>query len=169
MSGWQEWSPFGLDRSEKESLLSQGLISLTKHHYSNCPEYRRMIDANGFRLDNLRTIEEIPFLPSRLFKLLELLSIDRDSVTRVLMSSSTTGQAPSKVFLDKKTSLSQTTALMRILQNFMGSERMPMLIIDHPGVLGGNDGLCPWGWDTRSFYFWTGPHLCLARRGPIGR
>jgi phenylacetate-coenzyme A ligase PaaK-like adenylate-forming protein len=141
MSGWQEWPPFGLDRVEKESRLFAAMIALSNHHYERCSEYRQIIDANNVKLDELRSMQDIPFLPSRVFKLLELLSIDRGRVTRVLTSSSTTGQLPAKVFLDKKTALAQTTALVRILQDFLGCERMPMLIIDHPSVLRNKEGI----------------------------
>ena len=141
MIEWQEWPPFGMERKAKEKLLCDGIIALSQHHYRNCVEYQRIVDSNGIRLSDLCSIKDVPFIPSRLFKMLDMVSVDRSAVTRVLTSSSTTGQLPSKVHLDKKTSLAQTTALMKILQSFLGTERMPMLILDHPGVIRGKQGL----------------------------
>jgi phenylacetate-coenzyme A ligase PaaK-like adenylate-forming protein len=141
MSGWQKWLPFGLEHQEKEVLLRERLVALCDYHYRHCAEYQKIINSQGVKLDALHSITDIPFLPSRLFKLLELRSIDPAAVTRVLTSSSTTGQIPSRIFLDKKTAFAKTTALMKILQDFLGVHRMPMLIIDHPGILGAHSGI----------------------------
>ena len=49
---------------------------------------------------------------------------------RVLQSSATTTGIPSKIYLDKKTSIRQTQGLISTLSNFLGLTRRPMLIID---------------------------------------
>ena len=50
-------------------------------------------------------------------------------------SSGTSGQEVSKIYLDKETSLNQTKALTRIVSDYIGSKRAPMIIIDSPSVL----------------------------------
>ena len=47
-----------------------------------------------------------------------------------MLSSGTTGQDRSKIFLDKETSAMQTRILAKIMANFIGSQRLPMLVID---------------------------------------
>ncbi len=86
-------SPYSLDKKEKDKLLTERLEGLTKHHLDNCREYRRMMDAVGFDVNKVSDYREIPFLPVRLFKELELKSIPQESVVKTMTSSGTTAQA----------------------------------------------------------------------------
>ena len=73
--------------------------------------------------------------PVSLFKQHELLSVPREDVHRVLSSSGTTGQSVSRVFLDRDTAALQAKALVRIMQHFIGRERLPMVILDNEDVV----------------------------------
>jgi phenylacetate-coenzyme A ligase PaaK-like adenylate-forming protein len=64
------------------------------------------------------------------FKIFDLLSVPRENVVKTMTSSGTSGQAVSKIFLDKNTSLNQTRVLTKIVSSFLGGSRVPMLIID---------------------------------------
>ena len=75
------------------------------------------------------------FLPVALFKELELLSCPREAVFKTMTSSGTSGQAVSKIFLDRETANNQQRTLVRIVAEFLGASRMPMLIIDSPSVI----------------------------------
>ena len=57
-----EWA-----HEEKHAFLTRELCALTRHHAENCPEYARMLAAHGADADNVRSFEELPFLPVRLF------------------------------------------------------------------------------------------------------
>lgn len=127
--------PFSLARAEKELLLNERLIELTRHHYSNCVAYRRMLDSRGVRIDSISSYCELPFLPVSLFKEMDLLSVNREDVFKTMTSSGTTGQAVSKIYLDKTTASNQQKTLVKIVSAFTGSSRMPMLIIDSPSVV----------------------------------
>jgi phenylacetate-coenzyme A ligase PaaK-like adenylate-forming protein len=72
-----------------------------------------------------------------LFKELDLISIDRSEIFKTMTSSGTTGQAVSKIYLDKETASNQQRTLVKIVSDFTGSSRMPMLIIDSPSVVKG--------------------------------
>ena len=74
-------------------------------------------------------------LPVRLFKELELKSVEQEDVVKMMTSSGTTGQAVSKIFLDRTTSSNQQKTMVKIVSDFMGSSRMPMIIIDCPSVI----------------------------------
>lgn len=128
-------SPFSLEKKEKEQLLSERLKQLTIAHYHKCIEYKRMLNASGFNPEKINNYYDIPFLPVSLFKELELLSIDKSQIFKVMTSSGTTGQAVSKIYLDKITASNQQKILVKIVSDFTGSARLPMLIIDSPSVI----------------------------------
>ncbi len=127
--------PFSLDEGEKEKLLSDRLIELTKLHRENCPEYKRILESIDFDVDSVRSYKELPFLPVRLFKELELRSVPSEDVVKTMTSSGTTGQAVSKIYLDRATSSNQQKTMVKIVSEFTGSSRMPMIIIDCPSVV----------------------------------
>lgn len=125
--------PYSLNKSEKEQFLNDFLSKLTIHHYNNCLEYKKLLDKFGF--DKNLNYKEIPFLPVRLFKEYELLSISKDDIIKTMTSSGTTGQQVSKIFLDTKTSQMQTKILTKIVSDFIGKKRMPMIILDTSAIM----------------------------------
>ncbi len=127
--------PFSLNCKEKEKLLTERLVDLTRLHQQKCPEYRKMLEATGFDLNRVKSHKDIPFLPVRLFKEMDLMSISKDEVVKTMTSSGTTGQAVSKIYLDRETSSNQQKTMVKIVSEFTGSSRMPMIIIDCPSVI----------------------------------
>jgi len=127
--------PYSLGRNEKPEILTALLAELTRHHYEKCPSYRRMLDALSVDPNSMEDCSDIPFLPVRLFKKFELLSVDRSAVVKTMTSSGTTGQAVAKIYLDKETSANQQRVLVKIVSDFIGSHRLPMLILDCPSVI----------------------------------
>jgi len=131
--------PFSLDKAEKEKLLTARLLELTKRHIANCPEYAAMMRGVGFNANKCESYYDIPFLPVSLFKELDLKSIPQEDVFKIMTSSGTTGQTVSKIYLDKETAGAQQKVLVKIVSEFTGSARMPMLIIDNPSVVKNRD------------------------------
>ena len=127
--------PFALNRDEKEKLLTDRLVELTKLHSENCPEYGRILQSIDFQLDSVASYTDLPFLPVRLFKELELRSVPREDIVKTLTSSGTTGQAISKICLDRITASNQQRAMVKIVSAFTGSSRMPMIIVDCPNAV----------------------------------
>jgi len=121
---------FSLEHKEKDELYLQALSDLTKHHYARCSQYKRLLDLLGFVPDQFKRVEDIPFIPVRLFKKYDLLSVERSQVIKTMTSSGTTGQSVSKIFLDKDTSAYQTRVLTKLVSCFIGKKRLPMLVID---------------------------------------
>jgi len=128
-------APFSLYKHEKSALLTAGLTDLTRHHYESCEPYRNILNAIAFDVQRVSSYDEIPFLPVRLFKELDLLSVPRSEVVKTMTSSGTTGQAVSKIYLDRETSAIQMKVLTKIVSSFIGGQRLPMLILDAPSVL----------------------------------
>jgi hypothetical protein len=135
MTALPDLPPFGISQREKENRLACELHKLTLIHYESCEIYRNIIDRNRVVIPGSNSLYDIPFLPVRLFKFLDLLSVDRKQIIKTLLSSGTSNQRPSRIYLDKETSSNQVRTLVKILQSFIGVNRMPMLIIDHPNVI----------------------------------
>lgn len=127
--------PYSLDKESKSAILNQRVRNLTRHHYEHCESYRKIIDSEHIDIDNLPDYRHLPMLPVRLFKEYELRSCPKDEVVKTMTSSGTTGQAVSRIFLDRRTSALQTKCLTRIVGNFLGSKRVPMLILDSCSVV----------------------------------
>lgn len=127
--------PFSLNKTEKETFLLENLQKLSQFHYNNCEKYRNIIDKMGLNIESINSVSKIPFIPVRLFKEYDLYSIKRDDVFKTMTSSGTSGQAVSKIYLDRTTAANQQKTLVKIVSDFTGASRMPMLIIDSPSVI----------------------------------
>lgn len=127
--------PYSLGQVEKQKMLTQRMLELTELHRHSCPEYSDMLDSISFNKNEVRSCGDLPFLPVRLFKELDLKSVDSQSIVKTMTSSGTTGQNVSKIYLDRVTASNQQKAMIKIVSDFTGSERMPMIIVDCPSVV----------------------------------
>lgn len=130
-----EKAPYSLSKDEKNRILTERLKELTKLHKENCEEYSRILDSISFDLEKVDSYEKLPFLPVRLFKELELRSVPKEEVVKTMTSSGTSGQAVSKIYLDRTTSSNQQKTMVKIVSDYTGSGRMPMIILDCPSVV----------------------------------
>ena len=131
-------APYSLGNAERREFLSRELSELMLFHYDNCEIYRNILDGFGKaprRDGSITDYKEIPFIPVRLFKEYELLSTDRENIVKSVTSSGTTGQKVSKIFLDRETAAAQTKVLTKIVSEFIGTSRLPMIIMDSPSVI----------------------------------
>jgi len=128
-------SPYSLSKNEKREVLDSFLTQLTRHHYKNCPAYSKMMDGIGYDPNKEYNYTELPFLPVRLFKMLDLLSVGKEEIVKTMTSSGTSGQAVSRIYLDRDTSANQTKVLTKIVSSFIGKQRVPMIIIDTDAIL----------------------------------
>jgi phenylacetate-coenzyme A ligase PaaK-like adenylate-forming protein len=131
----QNIPPFSLDKEQKGQFLSELLWDLTLHHHRQCPQYRRILDAWPFDVSTAISYRDLPFLPVRLFKEYELKSVEEQDVVKQMTSSGTTGQQVSRIFLDKETATNQTKILTKIVSDFIGTKRLPMIILDTRAIL----------------------------------
>ena len=135
LSEWFSQGPYSRAHDERTAALSHALLELTRHHIEASEPYRRIIEAVGFDVSTASSYLEIPFLPVRLFKELELASVPPDDIVKTMTSSGTTGQAVSKIFLDKTTAANQTKVLTKIVGDLIGTQRLPMIVVDSPSVV----------------------------------
>lgn len=127
--------PFSLPRDAREATLRQGVGALTRHHFAACPPYRNILANLRFDPTTDHPIEDYPFLPARMFKSHDLSSVPVTAVRKVLTSSGTSGQQPSRIALDAATAADQAKVLTRIVGDFIGKARRPMLILDAPSTV----------------------------------
>ena len=114
---------------------------LCNHHYINNETYKLISDnffkSNNFDKDKLK-LEELPYIPIELFKNHELLSIDSKNIFKVMRSSGTSGDNPSKIFLDVSNAKAQTAALSKIFSDFTNLKRPGILICDNNRAISKN-------------------------------
>ncbi len=120
---------FGMDASLKSPWLLEYLRTLTVHHKRSCEPYREIL-RKFLGGESAETLEALPFLPVRLFKHERLVSVGESEILKTMTSSGTAGQSVSQIFLDKQTSAMQVKVLSRIMTDFIGPKRLPMLVID---------------------------------------
>lgn len=119
-------APYSLPQAEKERRYAEWMHELSEYHRARCAGYARICEVSG---------GDTPALPVRLFKEYDLRSMDGSKTVKTMTSSGTTGQRTSKIYLDKETSARQTKALSKIVTDFIGKKRLPMLVIDSSAVL----------------------------------
>ncbi|GAB3804809.1 acyl-protein synthetase [Humibacter antri] len=126
---------FSFTRGDRESrLLPLVKDTLQFHRRANAP-FGALIDSGGFPNPATGGIAGLPYLPVRAFKELDLASVPRAEIVKVLTSSGTTGQAVSRINLDVENANRQQRALSAVMQTVLGPERLPMLIVDTKSVI----------------------------------
>jgi hypothetical protein len=125
--------PFGVERTTKQAALTAALRALTSLHRAACEPYARAVHVmhpGG----EIGALADVPYLPVSVFKTHTLRSVAEADVFKVLTSSGTTGQVPSRIYLDRETATRQTKALSTIMQAVLGPQRLPMIMVDTKSV-----------------------------------
>ncbi|ARO22104.1 acyl-protein synthetase [Rhizobium sp. S9] len=134
-SQWLDREPYSMKAAEKSGALTEVMRNLTEWHRDHCAEYSGILDLVSDRAAAVDGLDDVPFIPVRLFKELDLLSIERGQVFKTMTSSGTSGQQVSRIYLDKETAALQSKILARLMAEVLGKKRLPMLVIDSPSVL----------------------------------
>lgn len=121
--------PFDINFELKRDKLINIIRLQIKHHTKNCVEYKRWYDRNSFVHPSLiKDYSQIPFLPSSVFKHINLFSINKQ--VKLVKSSGTTSQIKSNIIIDRKTSFNQRKSLSKILSSVLGKQRKTFFIVD---------------------------------------
>ena len=123
-------NPYSMDKSKKQIFFKNFQKKLILYHYKNSQNYKKILNFLKFNAKKTYDLKDMPFLPVRLFKNFDLLSVDKKKVIKTLNSSGTTGNKTSKIYLDSYNSLNQVKTLQKIMHHLIGNERLPMLIVD---------------------------------------
>ena len=110
-----------------DNLFLQEANELTRHHLAGCPAYAKIWP----RWSPAGAVDDLPYLHVGVFKHVEFRT-DGPGLRheRTLKSSSTSGQAASRILLDTKSSALQSASTTAILKNFLGSQLRPLLVLD---------------------------------------
>jgi len=128
-------NPYSLNAKEKSSFLLGFLKELSLVHQKKCLGYRNFLKLFPGTISDWQSIGHVPAMPVRLFKMHDLYSIESASILKTLTSSGTSGQRVSKIFLDAITAKRQSRILASITKNFVGKNRVPMVIVDSEDLL----------------------------------
>jgi hypothetical protein len=123
------WPTYEWPLSVKQPALLEALNELTIQHKKKCKPYDQILEKL-WKGSLSNSLEDIPFLPVRLFKHINLQSVEASSIIKTMTSSGTSGKNVSRIFLDAQTSAMQVKVLSRIIGNYLGKNRLPMLVID---------------------------------------
>lgn len=147
---------FGKPQAEKEKILAAIIREQLEANEKN-ENIKKLYRSAGFRASELKSLEDAPFIPVNMFKEFDLMTCRKEDVARVLNSSATTTGKPSRIYLDRDTSMRQSQALISTLKSYLGVKRRPMLIIDSSEVNSRKDtltargaavrGICTFGRD----------------------
>jgi hypothetical protein len=121
---------YSITQAEKEKLLLKILKAQIKDMSGKNRHLKSMYSKLRVNIPGIKKIADIPFIPVQMFKKFDLTTCSKSDVIRTLKSSSTTGQNPSKISIDKITASRQTKALTSILSSYLGNKRRPFLVID---------------------------------------
>lgn len=126
---------------DKESRLFPIVRDQCLFMAEQCPPYERFLNRCGLPAHAWSTLADIPPLPVSAFKSFDLSAVPQDRIVRELRSSSTTGQQPSRIFVDKTTAFLQARALVSVLKEHVGSRKRPLLVMDAPDAMFGTESL----------------------------
>ncbi|MDK2808916.1 MAG: hypothetical protein PWP24_1653 [Clostridiales bacterium] len=130
--------PYGIRKENKVEIMTSYLKNLSLYHAESSPEYKNIVEniwGGKKGIEQAASYYDLPFLPVALFKHKELRSVPKEEVVKTMTSSGTTGQQVSKIFLDRNTAANQQKTLAKIVTDFTGGKRMPMIILDCPSVI----------------------------------
>jgi len=121
--------PYSLTSKRKNLLFLSAMKESIKFHFSNSKEFNNLCKAKNFDPNSNYSLESIPFLPVSIFKKFHLKSVSEAEIFKTVLSSATTGNNPSTIFLDRITAQRQTKALVSIMSDFL-SEKKDFIIFD---------------------------------------
>jgi hypothetical protein len=129
--------PYASRPGEHKDLLRSAVREAIQHHYAACPAFARWYSKRGpDPAAEITDLANIPFFPVSTFKRLSLESVREQDVVRVLRSSATSSQVPSRVVLDRITRDRQMRTLAVLMSALMGSTRRPFIVLDAGGGQG---------------------------------
>lgn len=129
--------PYATRPGEHRGLLRAAMREAIQYHCANCGPFDRWYRRQGVDPDaEIEDLARVPYLPVSIFKRLPLESVPQAEVVRVLRSSATSSQTPSRVVLDRITRDRQMRTLAVMLSAMMGSTRRPFVVLDAAAAQG---------------------------------
>jgi hypothetical protein len=159
---------YAMSQAEKDPLLVGILRRRCRDIADKCSAYGRFIGRLGLPVDDWRTVADVPPVPVSMFKHFLLSAVPPSEVVRELHSSSTTGQQPSRIVIDKTTAFRQSRALASILKEHLGGQRRPYLVLDAAESAAAGDTLTARGAAIRGVGNFASQTVYALRKKPDG-
>ncbi len=124
--------PAYTDNEEQQTLYLKALQEELVFHYEHNEMYRQFCDRKGFDPhQEITSLGTIPPVAVSVFKDLGmgLASVPKEDIKLRLQSSATSG-TPSTIVVDKITGKRQAKAMVKVIQEAIGRERKPFLVMD---------------------------------------
>jgi hypothetical protein len=109
-----------------DALFLEEMNALTVHHMRGAKEFARMWPA----WERAEKLEDLPFVHAGVFKHLELKTVNENIKHKRTVHSSSTSGVSSRIVLDEKSSKLQSESTTKILTDFIGNKRRPLLVLD---------------------------------------
>ena len=113
---------FNFKKKERNSFFKKKLFEMIKFHQKNCKDYFSILKNLNFQFSKKTKITDIPAIPVSIFKDNKLYSCKEKKIIKKLLSSGTTGNKQSQIFLDATNSKVQTKVLVQIMEYFFGKK-----------------------------------------------
>jgi hypothetical protein len=159
---------YALAQAEKDRLLIGILRKRCEEMAARCPAYGRFLEKLGPPPADWRCVADVPPVPVSMFKHFLLSAVPPEEIVRELHSSSTTGQRPSRIAIDKTTAFRQTRALASILKEHLGGQRRPYLVLDAAESAAAGDTLTARGAAIRGVGNFASQTVYALRKMPDG-
>jgi len=126
-----EISPYGLSPADKESVLLPLLRDAVEDACLRNSKYRNYVRCWPVPPNEAKRLADLPYLPVALLKSDPPFTlVGAGEIKKILTSSSTTGQMPSRIALDSATARRMSKGVATIARDFLGSSRRPYLVVD---------------------------------------
>lgn len=124
-------APYATGCVQRQSTLLPLLKAELAYACERNSGFRNYIEQWPLDFRDMNQISDLPYLPVGLFKENPPLAlVAADAIKRTLLSSSTTGQVPSRIVLDAATARRMSKSVLTIVRDFVGPARRPYLVID---------------------------------------
>jgi len=135
-------APYGQPPDETQAALLDILKEELAYASQRHTRYRNYVEHWPVDYRSASRVSDLPYLPVGILKMNPPLSfVGANEIKRILTSSATTSQSPSRVALDSATSRRMTKGTAIILRDFVGPTRRPYLVVDTPFHLANGNGL----------------------------
>jgi hypothetical protein len=161
---------FTVEPGQQHSTLLALLRDVLAHAADCNAQLRNYFRSWPINYREAEAIADLPYLPVGMFKANPPLSlVERDRITKILSSSATTGQTPSRVVLDAETSRRMTKGVLAIIRDFIGPARRPYLVVDALESLEGGAELGARSAAIQGLRPFSSETLCCLRKDETGQ
>lgn len=157
----------GMSDAEKAERLLPIIREQLRDQAANNVHVASWLEKTGTDIDAMATLADVPVLPTQMFKFFDL-QTSPGELQRVLYSSGTSSQTPSRIPISKATARRQTRAMLSIIKNVFPGKRRPFLVIDSDAANQDAAGITARGAAIRGFSI-LAKDMCYAFDDDNGR